>query len=204
MKKQAKYKVCRRLGPGVYEKCQNEKFALAESRKQAQKKTMRRRRGISDYGRQLMEKQRVRFTYGISERQFRGYVDNAVASKERASQHLFEQLEARLDNVVYRLGLAITRRAARQMVAHGHILVNGKRMKVPSYNVGSKDVITIREGSKNSGLFTDLDERLGEHQIPEWLQYDNKKREAHLLKDPILSEAVMSYDLTSVIEFYSK
>lgn len=203
MKKIAKYKVCRRLGPGVYEKCQTEKFALAESRRQIQRKR-KRRRAPSDYGRQLLEKQRVRFSYGISERQFRNYVNEAVMSKDKSSQELFELLESRLDNVVYRLGLTLTRRAARQMVAHGHILVDGKRMKIPSYKVKEGNLITIREGSKEKGIFVDLSERLKEYQAPEWLSYDQKKQEARLLHQPSISEAAGIYDFTSVIEFYSK
>lgn len=196
--------MCRRLGPGVYEKCQSEKFALSESRKQASKGRPRRRRALSDYGRQLLEKQRVRISYGITERQFRNYVREAVESKEKASQHLFELLESRLDNVVFRLGLAPTRRAARQMVSHGHILVNGKRMKVPSYQVKITDTVTVREGSREKGFFVDLADRLEEHKMPEWLSYDQKKFEAKLVKQPPVSEARDSYNLTSVVEFYSK
>jgi len=204
MKKLPKYKVCRRLGPGVYEKCQTEKFALLESRRQVQKKRGGRRRSMSDYGRQLLEKQKVRLTYGISERQFRRYVDEALASKERASQHLYELLESRLDNVVYRLGLAPTRRAARQMVAHGHIFVNGSRMKIPSYQVTKRDVVTIRHQSREKGMVVDLSERLKEFQTPEWLIYDTNKHEGKLVRQPVATEAVAMFDLTSVVDFYSK
>jgi len=203
MKKLPKYKVCRRLGPGVYEKCQSEKFALAEARKQTKRKP-KHRRNISDFGRQLIEKQRVRFSYGIPERQFRKYVDKSVVSKDRAPQLLFESLELRLDNVVYRLGFAPTRRASRQMVSHGHILVNEKRMKVPSYKVRKQDVITIRGGSKEKVLFSNLSEHLKEYQIPEWLSYDQNKQEAKLVSEPSASESSGLFDLSSVIEFYSK
>ena len=137
MKVKAKYKVCRRLGPGIYEKCQTEKFALAQSRKQALSKMGgRRRRNVSQYGLQLMEKQKVRFTYGVNEKQFHNYVKEALRSKDiTPAERLYQMLEVRLDNVVFRMGLAPTRQASRQMVSHGHILVNGKRMKVPSYTV---------------------------------------------------------------------
>lgn len=202
MHKVAKYKVCRRLGPGVYEKCQTEKFALAESRKSVRRG--KRRRAPSNYAQQLLEKQRVRFTYGISEKQFRKYVNAAIKSKGVAAEHLFVLLESRLDNVIYKLGLAPTRRAARQMVSHGHILVNGKRMKVPSYNVDQKDVLSIREGSMNKVFFTNLDEQLKEHVTPVWLSHDIKKNEAKLIGEPLADQASLQFDLTSVIEFYSK
>ena len=204
MKKQPKYKVCRRLGPGVFEKCQTEKFTLAQTRKQKNQKRGRRK-SISDYGRQLLDKQRVRMTYGINERQFRKYVNQAIESKTRASELLYELLESRLDNVVYRLGLAPTRRAARQMVSHGHILVSGKRVKVPSYHVTADDVITIREGSQDSGLFNTLTEYLEEYKMPEWVQFDMKKRQGSLVSVPSVSnDQTVEHDFTSVIEFYSK
>ena len=132
MKTGPRYKICKRLGNGVFEKCQTQKFTLSESRRSFQG---RRPRQISDYGKQLLEKQRVRFTYGITEQQFVNYVNSATKKEGDAAATLLSTLERRLDNVVYRLGLAPTRRAARQMVVHGHILVNGKKAAIPSHVV---------------------------------------------------------------------
>ena len=159
-----KYKICKRLGSGVYEKCQTEKFALSEARV---KKTFKRRRNLSDYGRQLLEKQKVRFTYGITEKQLRKYVSRAVITKEPAAE-LYKGLETRLDNTVYRLGFAPTRRAARQMVSHGHIIINTKRMTVPSHIVKKGDIIEVREASKDKTLFVGNSETISAHTAPKW------------------------------------
>lgn len=201
--KRAKYKVCRRLGPGVYEKCQSEKFMLAESRKQ--KPVKRGRRGGTDFGRQLLEKQKVRFAYGIGERQFRNYVTEAMKAKGvETAARLYTLLEFRLDNVVFRSGLAPTRAAARQLVAHGHVMVNGKRIKVPSYRVKSDDVITVREGSQGKPVFEIHRERIESHQSPAWLVYDHGTYTAKLKGTPDVADASALYDFSAVLEFYSR
>src|SRR5210317_1648441 len=125
MKVGPQYKVCKRLGNGVFEKCQTQKFTLSEGKKSF--KMGKRPRQMSDYGKQLIEKQRVRYTYGITEKQLVNYVKGSAQKEGDATDTLLETLERRLDNVVYRLGLAPTRRAARQMVVHEHIRVNGKK-----------------------------------------------------------------------------
>src|SRR3989344_7937940 len=155
-----KYKICKRLGGGVFEKCQTQKFALAEGRRKDRREGGGRR-NLSDYGRQLLEMQRIRFMYGLGERQLYSYVKK---SREGATADpmapLYQRLELRLDNVVYRLGFAHTRRLARQMVAHGHIRVNGHRMTIPSHTVRVGDSIAVREGSQSGTLFTSVRERL--------------------------------------------
>ena len=139
-----KYKIARRLGANIFEKTQTAKFAMRAERKGG--KGPYRPKG--EYAIAMLEKQKVRYTYGIMERQFKKYVKEAVAKKGvNTVQALFERLETRLDNVVYRLGIAPTRAAARQMVCHGHILVNGKRTNVPSQTVFVKDIISVRIGS---------------------------------------------------------
>lgn len=195
-----KYKICKRLGNGVYEKCQTEKFALSEART---KKTFKRRRNVSDYGRQLLEKQKVRFAYGITEKQLRAYVKNANNAQEPVTA-LFQELETRLDNVVYRLGFAPTRRAARQMVSHGHIVVNKKKMTVPSYVVKKSDAITIREGSKDKPLFVLNKERIGAHTVPKWIIVDVKKMTASMKALPEFIVGTVVFDFPSVFEFYSR
>lgn len=206
MKIGPKYKICRRLGPGVFEKCGTQKFALAEARST---KTIKKKRGggmaRSDYGIQQKEKQRVRFTYGITERQFSSLVSDAVAHRGTTSAvKLYANLETRLDNVVYRMSFGPTRRQTRQMVAHGHILVNGKRIMVPSHHVKVGDEISIREGSKKKPLFMILDESLKTATIPAWISLNPEKKSAVVKGVPVPGQGEMAFDFGSVIEFYSR
>src|SRR3989344_3371850 len=127
-----KFKICRRLGSGVYDKCQTTKFSTSSKGGMASGK---RPKAPSEYGAQLIEKQKIRFSYGISERQLSNYVKKASLMKGAGAEKLYEELESRLDNVIYRMGLASTRRAARQMVSHGHFIVNDKKVTIPSYEV---------------------------------------------------------------------
>lgn len=198
-----KYKIARRLGPAVFDKTQTQKFAL---RSQSKGQTKKGRGGPkSDFGIQMLEKQKARFTYGVSERQFGNYVAAAVAKKGVNSvEMLYKSLETRLDNVVYRLGLAPSRAGARQMVSHGHILVNGKRTTIPSFSVSEGDVIAIREGSKKSPMFAALAEKLKGREVPSWLSFDQEKVEAKIQGAPKAAPAELAFDLGSVIEFYSR
>ena len=195
-----KYKICKRLGNGVYEKCQTQKFALSEARV---KKTFKRRRNLSDFGRQLLEKQKVRYAYGITEKQLRKYVASAIKSKEPATD-LFRGLETRLDNTVYRLGFAPTRRAARQMVSHGHILVQNKKMTIPSHIVKAGDTISIRESSKTKPLFTINADTISKHVAPKWLSVDAKKLTATVKSIPEFTASDTIFDFPAVFEFYSR
>ena len=197
-----KYKIARRLGPSVFEKTQTQKYALRAGARAPAKRGGPK----SDFGIQMLEKQRARFTYGVPERQFSNYVKAAVAKKGVNSvELLYQKLESRLDNVVYRLALSSSRAAGRQMVSHGHILVNGRRVTVPSYQVSQGDVITIREGSKKSNLFgTVLDERIKERQTPSWISFDMEKREAKIQGAPKVVPTEIAFDLGAVIEFYSR
>ncbi|MEX0652327.1 MAG: 30S ribosomal protein S4 [Candidatus Paceibacterota bacterium] len=203
MKIGPRYKIGKRLGASVFEKCQTQKFVLSEARSK-KRRTSRRPNQMSDYGKQLLEKQKVRFTYGITEKQLSKYVKNATESSAESKNMIFEGLETRLDNITYRLGLATTRRFARQMVSHGHIMVNGKRVTVPSYKVGMKDVVSVRENSKEKGLFVGFEERFKEHSVPTWLSFDAKKQEGKMSTLPELTVADASLDLDLVLEFYSR
>ena len=202
MGKETKYKICRRLGPGVYEKCQTQKFALSESRKTPQRG--KRRKQTTDYGLQLLEKQKVRFTYGLREKQLLRYVKEAMAQKGvSVYDKLFESVESRLDNVVFRLGLAETRAKARQIVTHGHITVNGKKLNIPSYRVSVGDVVGIRTQSQSKALFADLENKIKNANIPTWLSFDIKKKEGKMTGVPKMG-AGEAFDLRAVFEFYSR
>ena len=196
----SKYKIAKRLGAAIFEKTQSQKFALSEARSKKP-----RGRGMSDYGRQLLEKQRVRFTYGLSERQLSNYAKEAFEN-DNPSQALHRALEMRADSAVYRAGLASTRRAARQMVSHGHITVNGKRITMPSYRVRKGDVLGVREGSRTSPLFASLADAKeeGGRVIPSWLKVDINLMKAEVAGEPAYSPVETSLDYSTVFEFYSR
>lgn len=204
MKIGPRYKIARRLGAPIFEKTQTQKYVLSQTRKS--KGSDRGPRQKSDYGAQLLEKQKARFTYLLSERQFSNYVKGAVATKSQTVGTLFGFLERRLDNVVYRMGFAPTRAASRQMVSHGHIMLNGRRVTLPSIQVKAGDKIAIRAGSAKKPLFINLDERIKNVTPPNWIKVDTRKREAEIAGTPnIEAERVgLQFDLNAVIEFYSR
>jgi small subunit ribosomal protein S4 len=148
----------------------------------------------------MLEKQKVRYTYGVLERQFKKYVKESVAKKgTNTVQALFERLEMRLDNTIYRLGIAPTRLAARQMVAHGHVTVNEKRTNVPSYTLSIGDKVSVRLQS-----FKDYDEKMKKINVPVWLSYDADKKVATVASSPKWNPAENLFNLGQVIEFYSR
>lgn len=203
MKKVKKYKIGRRLGAGVFEKCQTTKFAVSEARHLKNSKN-RHPKPLSGYATQFIEKQKVRFMYGISERQFSNYVNEAVSRKGDSSEteRLFEILESRLDNVVYRFGITNSRRLSRQMVSHGHIVVNGKKVTIPSLRVKVGDIISVREGSKKSVLFGDMVNKTKDYTCPNWLSFDAEKLSGKVQGKPKDIEGFI--DLNTVLEFYSR
>ena len=203
MKIGSKYKIAKRLGASIFEKTQTQKFAISAERSEKNKK--RGRRGATEYGKQLLEKQKVRMTYGISERQFGNYVEEAMAAKDvTPAQALNRALELRLDNIVYRLGLAPTRRAARQMVSHGHITVNGVKTTIPSRRMRPGDRIAVREGSKNAALFAGFAERFMERPLAAWLSWNPKSMEGSIVTVPAADVIDPAGDLVAVLSFYSR
>lgn len=199
----SKYKIAKRLGNAIFEQTQTQKFALSEARTRA-RKDKRGGRGGSDYNRQLLEKQRIRYTYGISERQLSQYAKNAMGSADPSSS-LHQALELRLDSVIYRLGLAGTRRAARQMVSHGHIIVNGRRSTVPSHSLKIGDRITVREGSRRSPLFTKLaDQNEETRKAPQWLSFDVSTLTAEIKALPEYRAGETALLYSTLFEFYSR
>jgi small subunit ribosomal protein S4 len=200
----SKYKIAKRLGAGVFEQTQTQKFALSEQRSAASKKRPRGRGG-SDYGRQLLEKQRVRYTYGLNEKQLYNYAAKAMGTPDPSST-LHKSLEMRVDSAVYRAGLAPTRRAARQAVSHGHIMINGRRTTVPSHQLKKGDVITVREGSRKSPLFAGLADKNAEssRSIPQWLSVDVSLLKADVAGEPSYTTVETGLDYATVFEFYSR
>ncbi|HEY4511840.1 MAG TPA: 30S ribosomal protein S4 [Candidatus Paceibacterota bacterium] len=196
-----KYKIARRLNAPVFEKTQTEKYALSLARKT---KTKGRSSAKTDYGMQVNEKQKARMTYGMGERQFARYVKEAVDKKGDSVGFLLTKLESRLDNVVLRAGLVTSRRAARQMVSHGHICVNEKRVTIPSYTVTPGEKISIREGSKKSHLFATLDEKLKQHNLPAWLKVNIDTKVFTVEGKPTVKETELLFNVATVLEFYSR
>jgi len=203
MKIGPKYKIARRLGIPLFEKTQTQKFAMREQRRAMTKR--RRPRARSDYGIQLLEKQKARYTYGVSERQFRNYVRKAMLEgKSDPMLALYSHLERRLDNVVYRMGFAPTRIAARQYVSHGHFTINGKRVTIPSYHVSEGQEIRVREGSKSKGIFSNIEEQMKNSAGAEWLKADMKDMSIKVVGVPMLDQTEVQFDIQAVIEFYSR
>jgi small subunit ribosomal protein S4 len=196
-----KFKICRRLGPGVYDKCQTAKFSATTGKMALA--GARRPKAPTEYGAQLIEKQKIRFSYGITERQLSNYVKKASLIKGAGTiEKLFESLEFRLDNAIYRMGLGNSRRSTRQMVSHGHFVVNNKRVTIPSYELKSGDIIKIREGSKTNKIFTTIADKIKDYNPPTWVTFDINTMEGKILDKPKNTEGFI--DLNAVLEFYSR
>lgn len=148
---------------------------------------------LSEYGRQLREKQKARFTYGLREKQFRNYFERASRSTEATGTTLLQLLERRLDNVVYRLDLSMSRAQSRQMVGHGHVLVNGKKVNIPSYLVQEKDEIQLTIPAKPRSV-----------DAPSWLSFDKKKNVGTIVHLPTREDIDLEIDEQLIVEFYSR
>lgn len=185
----------------MFRKTQTQKYAMRLQRKQ---KSAGRKGAKSEYGKQMLEKQKARYSYGVSGGQFTKYVKQALQTTGDNAKNLIRILEGRLDNVVVRAGFAPTRSAARQMVSHGHITVGGKKVTIPSYEVAPGDVISIREGSKSKGIFSKLDEEIKNTKSPVWLEVESDKREIKVKGEPSAETSDLLFDVRSVLEFYTR
>lgn len=162
------------------------------------------RRALSEYGSQLLAKQKVKFTYGIAERQFKNYYKKARSLKGVAGDLLLSLLEKRLDNVVFRAGFTPSRPVARQLVNHGHFTVNDKRANIPSHEVRVGDIIAIKSQSKNKKIFAELALKLKKHLIPLWLDVDKKNFTIKIKAEPSSENLPKNFNTSAVIEFYSR
>lgn len=200
MKIGPRYKKARYLGVPVFRKTQTPKYAI-----RAERKGKKVRRGNkSEYGQQMMEKQRARYSYGVSSKQFTLYVKKALKYSGDNGKNLLHLLESRLDNIVLRSGFAETRSAARQMVSHGHIKVGDTIVNIPSYSVSPGEIVSIREGSKNKVLFAKLDENLKNVTRPAWLKVDVEKKEIRIDSAPTAEMSEILFNVQSVLEFYTR
>jgi small subunit ribosomal protein S4 len=201
MKIGPRYKIARRLGASIFEKTQTQGFARSLARREKAGTTPTRPK--SEYGKQLLEKQKARFTYALSEKQFSGYVKSAAGHAD-AVDRLYRTLESRLDNVLYRAGLAKTRLQARQIASHGHATVNGRRVTIPSIILRKDDIVSVREGSAKSALFEGATERMKTQSAPAWLVVDAERQEAKVVGVPAYTPAESSFDINTILEYYSR
>ena len=158
-------------------------------------------RKLTEYGTQQRKKQKVKFVYGVMEKQFYKLYEEATRKEGVTGELLLQYLERRLDNVIYRLGFGATRRQARQIVSHGHILINGKRVNIASYRVKQGDVITVKEDSKELAL---IKESVGQKAIPGWLSLEENTLKAQVLENPGRDAVDFEVDEAMIIEFYSR
>ena len=193
----------------TYRKARRVGFSILESGKELAKKPYGpgqhgndRKKKLSDYGTQLQEKQKVRFMYGLTEKQFHKVFDKAQKMQGIAGENLLMLLESRLDNITYRLGLARTRRGARQLVNHGHILVNGKKVDIPSYRVMPGDIVSVKENSLTHVAILDaLEQKVA---VPAYLEFDQKKMTGKYVRVPERSELNSDINEQLIVEFYNR
>ena len=172
--------------------------------KKSNRQLKRSNRKISEYGLQLREKQKAKFIYGVLEKPFRNYYEKADRQPGMTGENLMKMLESRLDNVVFRLGLARTRREARQIVDHKHIMVNGKQINIPSYLIKAGDVIEIKEKHKSSPRYKEIVEVTGGRLVPEWLEADLENLKGTVKELPRREVIDVPVDEMLIVELYSK
>lgn len=203
-------KLCRREGIKLYlkgEKCYSEKCAFekrAYPPGQHGKQMSFGRNRASDYSKQLRSKQQARRIYGVNERQFRRYLSLAERREGLTGENLLIVLESRLDNVVYRLGLADSRAQARQLVQHGHLTVNGRKTNIPSFLVQPNDVVGIRPESRRTIYFRERRDLLGKREVPVWLSLDEETMDGRVLGMPTRQEIDAPVQEQMIVEFYSR
>lgn len=202
-----KCRQCRREGEKLFlkaEKCFTDKCAIEKRNFPPGQHGQRRNQRLSDYGVQLREKQKVRRIYGVLEAQFRSYYAEADRQKGITGENLLQLLECRLDNVAYRMGLGGSRTEARQIVRHNSILVNGKRVNIPSYQVKAGDVVSVAEASKTQLRIKGALEAAEQRGFPEWLEVDVKALKGTFKAKPQRDELPATINESLVVELYSK
>ena len=199
-------RLCRRVGEKLFlkgERCFTPRCAI-ERRRSTPGDVSTRRRRVSDRGIQLKEKQKARYVYGIMETQFRRYMEQAFKKPGVTGQYLLELLERRLDNAVFRLGFAESRRHARQLVLHGHFTVNARKTNIPSYMTKPGDVIAWKESHKQRDFFKALTEDIPKRPVPQWLALDTSSMTGSVASLPSETDLESAIDTRLIVEFYSR
>jgi small subunit ribosomal protein S4 len=210
MSKKSKCRICRRLGVKLFlrgERCLSPKCAMVKRPYPPGQRGKRRQNPPSEYKKELMEKQKLRYWYGLSDKQLKNYVKEILKKRgkvEDVSALLIQTLEKRLDNIVYRMGFADSRAQARQLVSHKFFLVNGKPVNIPSYRVKVGDIISLKPQKLKKVIFKDLKEKLKRHVLPSWLSLDLEKLEGKVISEPKVEEVAPPVEVSAVFEFYSR
>jgi len=200
-------RLCRREGAKLFlkgERCYSRKCAFERRSYAPGQHGQTGTTKIKEYGVQLREKQKMRRIYGVRERQFRTYLRKAMRKRGVTGETLLQLLEIRLDNVVYRLGFAVSRAQARELVSHGHFLVNGRKVNTPSYQVKPGDLVEVKEASKDLPPIVSALEVTAGSRVPSWLELDAEKRQGKVLHVPTRDEIDTQVDETLIVEFYSR
>jgi len=207
---QAKCRICRRLGEKLFlkgDKCSSPKCPLVRRPYPPGQKKKKRNPKVSEYGRELIAKQMLRHWYNLGERQFKRYVKEVLNSPNKGEDTrvlLIRKLENRLDNVIFRMGIAVSRNQARKLVSHRHFLVNGKPVNIPSYQVKKGDKISLNPSSLKKVPFQGLEKKLKGKQFPLWIKFDHKKKEGEIVGEASFEEVAPPSKITSIFEFYSR
>ncbi|MFH1111630.1 MAG: 30S ribosomal protein S4 [Patescibacteria group bacterium] len=196
-----KHKICRRLGEKV---CSTDKCPLTRRNYPPGVHGVKGRGKLTPFGRQLREKQKARYTYGLLERQFENYYKKAIKKVGATDVILLQLLETRLDNIVWRLGFAKTRAAARQLVNHGHIQINDKNVDIPSCQVKPGQIISVDPNSLKSSYFLQLQKNWGKQLLQDWLAIDLKGLKGQFTALPTLAQVGQNIDMSLIVEYYSR
>lgn len=186
------------------ERCYSDKCAFERRAYPPGRHGQRRRGKLSDYGRQLREKQKVKRMYGLLERQFRSYYERADKARGVTGSNLLVLLERRLDNLIYRLGFAVSRTQARQLVRHGHFTINGRKVNIPSYLIKAGDVIEVKEKSRKMNPVVEALETVDRRGVPQWLELDREGLKGTVMALPAREDITMPIQEQLIVELYSK
>ena len=200
-------RLCRREGVKLFlkgDRCNTNKCALEKKNYAPGQHGQQQRRKLSNYGVQLREKQKLRRIYGLNEQQFLNYFTKAASQKGATGENFLVLLERRLDNVIFRLGLASSRSAARQIVRHGHVTIDGEKVNIPSYQVKVGQVVSLKDKSKAKQYFVDMAENAKNKTAPKWLEADYEKVGGKVVSLPAREDIDTQVDELLVVEFYSK
>jgi small subunit ribosomal protein S4 len=210
MRKSVECKKCRRVGTKLFlkgEKCESQKCPMIKKPYPPGQKPKRRKGHVSQYGKELVEKQKLRYWYDLQEKQFARYVTSVINKQnktEPAGDQLLRKLEGRLDNMVYRSGLASSRSQAKQMINHGFFHINEKPVDRPSYRVKVGDVIAVRPGKKKKLIFEEFSTKMKNFTPPSWISLDIEKMEAKIIGEAMIEEVTPPVEISSIFEFYSR
>lgn len=199
--------MCRRAGEKLFlkgERCQSQKCAIIKRNFPPGKNSAASRNRLTDYGTQLQEKQKAKRQYNMLEKQFRLTFDKASKQTGNTGENFLKLLESRLDNVVYRLGLASSRSQARQMISHGMFTVNKRRMDIASYHTKTGDEVAVKANKRDFKFFREMPEKLKGKEVPGWLNLDAKKLSAKVLHMPDMAAIQPNFNVQVIVEFYSR